>query len=251
MLSCYNKPTYQLALDNSIYTFILIMKLTVMSDNLAQNAIAAALSGNWKKAEEVNKKILKENPKDIEALNRLSRAHAELGNLTKARRTAKKVLKIDPFNTIATKSFEKWRGLKKGETYSSCPSSARVFLEEPGKTKILSLLHVGSAKILGKLDSGDEVKLNSHSHRVSVVTARGDYIGRLPDDLSARLKKLIMYGNEYRVFIKSINKSKVKIFIRETKRSKRLAKIPSFSTEKINYVSFTPPELVHKRRNKF
>lgn len=218
-----------------------------MDDSLAQHAISAALSGNWEKALEINKTILKGNPDDIDALNRLSRAHAELGDLAKARKTAKKVLCLDPFNTIATKSLEKWKGLKKGETYTSKPSSARMFLEEPGKTKILSLLHPGSSRMLAKLDSGDEVKLNSHSHRVSVISLDGKYIGRLPDDLSARLKKLMRYGNKYRVFIKSIDKSKVKVFIRETKRVKKLTDIPSFSTEKVDYVSFTPPELVHKK----
>lgn len=217
-----------------------------MNDTLAQDAISAALAGNWRKALEINTTILKEDQKDIDALNRLSKAYAELGKLNKARQTAKRVLKIDPFNTIATKSLEKWKGLKKGETYSSSPSPAQVFLEEPGKTKILSLLHLGSSKILAKLDSGDEVKLNTHSHRVSVITKDGRYVGRLPDDLSARLRKLIKYGNEYSVYIKSIDKNDVKVFIREIKRSKKLKDLPSFSTEKINYISFTPPELVHR-----
>jgi len=220
-----------------------------MNDNLAQDAISLALSGDWVTAQQINKEILKKDPKDIDALNRLSRTYAELGDLIKARKTAKKVLKADPFNTIAIKSLEKWKGLKKGETYTSKPTSARIFLEEPGKTKILSLLHPGSAKVLGKLDSGDEVKFNNRSHRVSVVSASGEYIGRLPDDLSARLKKLIRYGNEYQVFIKSIDKREVKILIREIKRSMKISEIPSFSTEKIDYVSFTPPELVHKKDN--
>lgn len=220
-----------------------------MDTDLAQNAISAALCGNWEKALEINKAFLKDNPKDIDALNRLSRAYAELGNLTKARQTSKKILKIDHFNSIATKSLEKWKGLKKSETYKSGPPNAQVFLEEPGKTKIVSLLHLGSVGILAKLDAGDEVCLNTNPHRISIVTKNSKYIGRLPDDLSAHLRKLVKHGNRYQIFIKSIYKTEVRVFIRETARSKKLADIPSFSTEKIDYVSFTPPELVHKGNN--
>ncbi|MCH7641011.1 tetratricopeptide repeat protein [Patescibacteria group bacterium] len=218
-----------------------------MKQDLAQKAVSSALSGHWEEALEINKQILKESPKDVDALNRLARTYAELGNLTKARTTAKKVVKLDQFNSIAVKSLEKWKGLKKGETTASGPSSARAFLEEPGKTKIVSLLHLGDAKTIAKLDSGDEVKLNIHSHRVSITTSDGKYIGRLADDLSARLKKLIGYGNEYQAYVKSTDKNDVKIFIRETHRSPELSDIPSFSTDKIDYISFTPPELVHKK----
>lgn len=218
-----------------------------MNQDLVQKAVTSALSGSWEEALTINKQILKHNPKDADALNRLGRAYAELGDLQRARAMAKKALRIDPFNAIATKSLEKWKGLKEGETIKSGPSSAGTFLEEPGKTKILSLLHLGDSKTLVKLDAGDMVKLNQHSHRISISTMDGRYIGRLPDDLSARLKKLISYGNEYEVYVKSTDKQEVKIFIRETLRVKKLTDIPSFSTDKIDYISFTPPELVHKK----
>lgn len=214
---------------------------------LAQQAVSFALKGNWEKALKVNKAILKQNPSDIDALNRLARAYAELGDMKQARVTARKTIKIDPYNSIAKKCLAKWKALKKGETFTSSPSSANAFLEEPGKTKLVSLLHLGSKKILAKLDAGDEVNINTHAHRVSIVTAGGDYIGKLTDDLSARLRKLIKYGNEYKAFIKSVDTQEVKIFLREVKRSPKLADIPSFSAEKIDYISFTSPELVHKK----
>lgn len=218
-----------------------------MDSDLAQEAISQALSGNWDQAVKINKFILTQEPNDIDALNRLARAYAELGNLDKAKKTCQKVLKIDPFNSIATKAQIKWKELKKGDTYTSRPVSPVVFLEEPGKTKIVSLLHLGSSKILAKLDSGDEVQLSTHSHRVCVMGDDGKYIGKLPDDLSAKLRKLIKMGNEYQVFIKSIDKNDTKVFIRETKRSKKLSDVPSFQTEKFDYIPFTPPELVHKK----
>lgn len=219
-----------------------------MSD-LAQQAILSALSCEWDKAVVINEEILKEDPCDVDALNRLARAQAELGKFTKARETAQKVIKLDPFNNIALKSLSKWKNLHKGKKYSSSPTNAHTFLEEPGKTKIVSLMHLGSEKILAGLDAGDEVLLNTHSHRVAVTTFDGKYIGRLPDNLSVRLKKLINMGNTYQIFIKLITCSEVKVFIREIKRSPKLSDVASFSGEKIDYVSFTPPELVHKKEN--
>jgi tetratricopeptide (TPR) repeat protein len=220
-----------------------------MQNDLAQKAISAALKANWKDALELNKIILKNDSTDVDALNRLARAHSELGEIDKAKKVAQKAVRIDPHNTIAIKALEKWKSLRKGEKTSPSKFSARVFLEEPGKTKIVSLLHLGdSKKVLANLDSGDEVILKLGNHRISVCTLNKKYIGRLPDDLSVSLIKLIKRGNEYQVFVKSSKSQEIKVFIRETKRVKELENIPSFSSEKINYISFTPPELVHKKQ---
>lgn len=220
-----------------------------MNQNLSQKAVSAALSGDWRKAEEFNKTILKITPRDVDALNRLARAYAELGDIDKAKKTAVKVIKIDPFNKIALKSIDKWKRLRKKDVTRSSATDPSAFLEEPGKTKIVSLLHPGSSKAIATLDAGDEVKLNVHGHRMSICTSDSKYLGRIPDDLSARLKKLIGFGNEYKVYIKSANKRDVNVFIRETKRISKLADIPSFTSEKIDYISFTPPELVHNKSN--
>jgi len=42
-----------------------------MPTDLAQEAILAALSGDWGKALKINQEILKTSPNDIDALNRL------------------------------------------------------------------------------------------------------------------------------------------------------------------------------------
>lgn len=218
--------------------------------NLAQQAISAALKGNWKEAEKLNKEILKKKSKDIDALNRLARAYIELGKINKAKQASKKVLEIDPFNPIATKSLSKWRTLRKKElTTNDAPTKVEMFLEEPGKTKIIDLLHLGDEKVITKLDSGDEVLLNPRRHRVSLTTKEGKYIGRLPDDIAAKIRKLSKIGNKYQTLIKSIQPDEVKVFIRETERSPKLKDIATFSTEKVDYASFTPPELVHKKEN--
>jgi len=225
-----------------------------MNTDLAQEAINEALKGNWGKALELNLHNLEKSPDDVATYNRIARAYAELGNLQKARVMCQKALALDPFNSIAIKSLEKWKGLKKTKgngkstvPFPNKPSNPQAFLEEPGKTKIVSLLYLGSPQVLAKLDAADEVHLDTHSHRVSITTLDNKYIGRLPDDLSAKLRHLVKEGNEYRVFIKSLATNEVKVFIREIKRAKKLTDIPSFQGEKIDYISFTPPELVHKK----
>lgn len=218
-----------------------------MDKDLAQEAISAAFDGDWQKAVNINLKIITSDPTDVDALNRLARAYAETGDLKKARTTAQRAIKIDPFNTIAIKALDKYKKLKKGETYTQHPQRPEAFLEEPGKTKIVSLIHLGSSGILAKLDSADEVKLNTHSHRVSITTLGGSYVGRLPDDVSAKLKKLNKLGYEYQAFVKSADKNEVEVFIRETLRPAKLDDFPSFPSDRIDYVSFTSPELVHKK----
>jgi tetratricopeptide (TPR) repeat protein len=217
-----------------------------MDSDLSSKAVSAATCGNWKEAILLNKQILKENPKDVDALNRLARAYCESGKVKLAKATCQKVLKIDPVNHIAEKSLLKWKGLKGKGTLSGVTTAPEAFLEESGKTKIVELLHPGPSNILGQLDAGDEVKLIFHPHRVNVGTANDKYIGRLPDDLAARLRYLTEEGYAYRSSVKSICESEVKIFLREISRPEKHRESPSFPPEKIEYASFTPPELVHK-----
>ena len=218
-----------------------------MELDLAQKAVKLALTGNWKEAVKSNNQILKENPKDVDALNRLARAYAELGNTKRAKSLTEKVLRIDPFNSIALKCLAKWKGGGRGKHPLTKVLGAEAFLEEPGKTKLISLLHLGGSSLLSKLDAGDEVIFSQGPHRLSILTLDGKYVGRLPDDLSARLRRLIKAGNSYQVLIKSISPEDVKIFVREVKRAEELKDTPSFSSERVDYVSFTPPELVSKK----
>lgn len=220
-----------------------------MDIDLAQKSVNAALSGNWKEATKLNREILKKDPKDIDALNRMARAFAELGNLKRAKSLTQKVLKIDPFNTIAERSIKKYKGSTSGSFHFPTTPTAEAFLEEPGRTKMAALLYLGDPALISKLDCGDEVKFSIGSHRISVITLDGKYIGRLTDDISARLRRLMKEGNVYKVLIKSIEPEDVKVFIREVKRTDKLADIPSFPPEKVEYISFTPPELVTKKED--
>jgi len=215
-----------------------------------QKAVSAALKGNWDLALQLNKLLVKSNKSDVDALNRLARAYSELGKIAKAKSTSAKVLKLDPSNQIAAKSLEKFKKLKSGNNITKTKPSgvSNMFLEEPGKTKILKLLHIGDEKVLATLDAGNIVKISCKKHRVSILTDSNKYVGRLPDDLASRIKKLIKIGNKYITLIKNANSKEVYVFIREVERSPKMHDIATFSTERIDYVSFTPPELVHGKK---
>lgn len=186
-----------------------------MEENLTQKSIDLALVCNWKDAIKTNLLILKNDGDDIDALNRLAHAYFANGSITNAKKISLKVLKINPTNNIATKALEKCnQGKQKGkssEKYVLYPSD---FIEEPGKTKLTSLINLGSLKIYSCLNTGTEVLLTPHAHKVSVTTVDGEYIGKLTDDLSSRLRKFIKSGNKYKVLIKSASKNRVIVFIR-------------------------------------
>ena len=160
---------------------------------------------------------------------------------------AQKVLKIDPVNSIAQKCLDKCTAVKKTDRHNQNTTSAESFLEESGKTKIAALMHTGDANVLASVDSGDEVHFLPHAHRVSVVTESGKFLGRLHDDLAARIRNLLKEGFKYQVLIKSVDPKKgITVFIREISRADGAKDATSFPPEKIEYVSFTSPELVHK-----
>ncbi len=230
-------------------------------DTLAQKAIEEALKGNWNEAESLNEEILEQNPDNREALNRLARACLELGKLKKSLSSYKKVLKIDPYNSIALKALPRLQALensplskekfkKKANGNGLSPvATANLFIEEPGKTKTVPLIHLGDASVISILDAGEIVNLAPHAHRVSVETEEGRYIGRFPDDVSRRLIKFSRQGYEYISYIKSVTADSIKIFVKETKRADNMTDIPSFpATEKLNYVSFTSPDSIHEEK---
>ena len=75
--------------------------------SLKLQAIQTALIGDWKNAISLNKKLLDENPQDIDTLNRLGLAYAISGKAKDAKTTYQKVLDIDPLNPIALKNAKR------------------------------------------------------------------------------------------------------------------------------------------------
>ncbi len=192
-------------------------------DNLDELAVSLALQCEWKKAIEINNKILSIDPENIDALNRLARAYFETGNTKRAIEISKKVLSIESTNTIATRAIQKYKTAKTNSLKNQS-INASDFIEEPGKTKTVLLINPGRESIISCLDSGDELMIQSHSHKVNVTTMDGKYIGRFPDDISAVVRRLIKDGAIFKVLIKSVDNHDVRVFV---KCSKPLAKLKS------------------------
>ncbi|MBI3384732.1 hypothetical protein HY030_00895 [Candidatus Gottesmanbacteria bacterium] len=199
---------------------------------LKSSAIASAMSGNWQDALKLNLQILKTDNQNCEVLNRIAQAHKLLGNSKKSIATYKKVLKIDKYNVIAARNVEilKNRHLEeKPATANIQSTNIDIFLEEPGKTKLVSLINLAPASQILSVSPMQKLELSLKRKAVFVSTSdRNAYIGALPDDLSYRLTRFMKAGYKYDCFAKSVEKNSVAVLIREVERSKRLNNQPTF-----------------------
>lgn len=211
-----------------------------MTDLLAQ-ALNAAKSSLWQEAARLNLEILKEEKEDTEALNRLAHAYKELGQIKESLAAYRKVLKLDRFNPIASKNLKFLealpKNLKKTGSNNNVPKNlSETFLEEPGKTKIVNLINLAPLSILMGLSCGSPVNLAIKRHTVNAVDQTGSYLGALPDDLSAKLMRLIDGGNRYEAFVKTVAKKALTIFVRELSRANRFKNQPSFPVISTNHL---------------
>ncbi len=190
-------------------------------------AIQATLKGNWDEAIKLNKSLLDENPKDVEALNRMGLAYTILGKSKSAKSTYQKVLDIDPLNSIALKNLSKITSDSSDEGATIVVNMNNIFIEETGKTKVVDLINLAQAEVLNTLRTGQSLDLSAK--RLKIFISQGKkYIGVLPDDIGKRLIKFLNGGNKYEAFVKSSNHQNVTIFIRELKRANKFKDQPSF-----------------------
>lgn len=209
------------------------------NDELAQQAISAALKQDWDSAIDFNLRILRTETTNIPALNRLGRAYAETGQPKSAKKSFNKVLDLDKHNSVAINSLSR---LKLGGK-SSAAMVNFSFIEEPGKTKTVALYKLAPLTVLGQLTNSQPVIFKVNKRNICVQSAKKNFIGYLPDDLSMHLIRLLKLGNKYEAAIKTVAKNKVEIFIRETKRAAKLRGVPSFSTKDTSrYYQFLPTE---------
>lgn len=211
---------------------------------LHDQAIQAALSANWEEAVALNQQILEIESQNVEALNRVARAYFELGDFEQSKKHYQTSLKIDPYNQIAAKFlkrievFDKKGAKPNGHKNGASTFNLDLFIEEPGKTKVVNLLKVAEPQKLSLLSSGDEVLLNPKNRNVSVTDADGHYIGVIPDNVSHQLQRLIKGGNKYQAFIKTVKTNSLTILIREVYRSARFKNQPSF-LDSVNAVTYS------------
>lgn len=197
---------------------------------LKSQAIQTALVGNWDKTITLNKSILQEEPDDIDTLNRLAFAFLNQGNNKDAKSIYQKVLLLDMKNPIALRNLKRL-----GDVYIKKMNFRlnNLFIEEPGKTKIIELINVADKKIVSHLRCGEKLNLNIKRMKIFALDQDNQYIGMLPDDLCRRLIKFIHGGNKYEAYTRTAESTKISIFIRELKRTKKFKNQPSFAyTEK-------------------
>lgn len=199
---------------------------------LTQLAIDAALDSRWKEALKINKKIIKLDPQNIDALNRQAKAYLELGKGNLAKKYYSEVLKFDPYNPIALKNLKIIKSSKsqRGEITTNGQSklSPSLFLQEPGKTKMVHLLKVAEPQKLSQAFCGMKVEMAVKNRKITIVDQNRNYLGVLPDDISHHLLRLLKGGNKYDLFIKAIRVNGLSVLIKETFRSKRFKNQPSF-----------------------
>jgi tetratricopeptide (TPR) repeat protein len=195
---------------------------------LRQTAIQAAKTLAWDQAVLINQEILDQEPNDLDALNRLGLAQMQLKDLAGAKQTFHTVLKIDKSNIIANKHLKR---LATNQVGNLLTFSDSYFIEEPGKTKILDLHRLAGKQVLNTLSVGQACDLVIKAHYICIEA--GDvHVGALPEDLSARLTKLINNGNEYSCQIHSATDKTCKVLIKETKTSEKNANVLSFPVAK-------------------
>lgn len=198
-----------------------------LSSNLKQKAIQTALTGDWREAISLNKKLLLEDPRDIDCLNRLALAYTVTGKIKHAKATYKKVFELDPLNTIALKNLKKLKELNPKNCQLSDYQINNSFLEETGKTKIVELINIAQPRIIETLRTGQAINLSIKRSKIFVLKDK-QYVGVLPDDIGKRLIKFMKFGNKYDAYVKSSGVHKVHVFIKEVKRAPRFKFQPSF-----------------------
>lgn len=193
-------------------------RLASLKRQRTRQAIDLAMQGRWREAITANEAILEDFPNDVDAYNRLGRAHMELGEYQQARESYGRTVKLDPFNTIAKKNLQRLHYL--GEAKVTAESVARKvephrFIEEIGKAGVVTLYHLAPTKVRARLVAGDEVFLKISGTHLVVEDEFGQYVGHVDPKHGQRLVKLMNGGNKYSAAVVSSTEEAMTIIIRE------------------------------------
>lgn len=209
--------------------------------DLTSLAIEAALCSSWEEAFKLNNRIIKSDPENIDALNRVARACFELGKIELSRKYYTMALKFDPYNPIATKNLKILKTFKASKIQRVNNYSAKIspylFLEEPGKTKVVNLLKVAEPQKLSCVYPGLEVNIVCKNRGIIITDLSNAYLGVLPDDVAFNLLRLQRGGNKYQAIVKAVRVNALAVLIREIFRGSRYKNRPSFLDESDNVQS--------------
>ncbi len=181
-------------------------------------AVKQAQEGLWEEAVTTNKNILSLFPQEPDALNRLGKAHSELGQYAEARQAYSLSLKYNPKNLIAKKNLDRLSLIQEAPTPTHIVAERidpRLFIEETGKTGITDLLNLAAPAILATVGVGDRVQLQRIGHTLLVRNAAGEDIGQVEPRLANRLITFIEGGNRYAAAILAKDNEQVRLIMRE------------------------------------
>lgn len=184
----------------------------------SKQAIALAMEGRWREAITANQSLIESFPDDVDAYNRLGRAHMELGEYGLAREAYEKAVKVDPYNTIASKNLNRLSHLREAEVDSGGSLDKvepQQFIEEVAKAGVVNLRRLALPEILAKTVAGSRVNLKIDGPHLIVENGRGEYLGQVEPRHGQRLIKLMAGGNKYIASIISSSEEAVTVIIRE------------------------------------
>lgn len=205
----------------------------------SRDAIALAMKGEWREAITVNKRIVEMFPDDVEALNRLGRAHMELAEYDGAEEAYRKALALDSYNGIAQKNLQRLAHLKKSKTTQQAGThrlDPQYFIEDIGKAGVVQLREMATPEVLARVVAGDVVQLKAQGTDMAVETPQGEYLGRVDPRHGQRLVRLMKGGNRYSAAVVSSTERTVSVIIRETRQHPSLVGQMSFPTRGVEGV---------------
>ena len=213
---------------------------------LGQDAVRYARNGDWERARDANCAILRMQPDDCEAANRLAKALMELGDLANARPVLLTLCRRFPGNAIARKNLARLQKLESsdGATTANSPrrpsavrpdsagsfagSTVGSFIAEGGKSCSTTLRRPPETAALAPVDAGDALTLHPEPSGVAVTAADGRRLGSIEPRLARRLRQLMTGGNRYSAMAVHAGDDAISLIIRETYRHPALRDIVSF-----------------------
>ncbi len=189
------------------------------------------MEGRWREAVAANKSLIEGFPNDVDAYNRLGRAHIELGEYSLAREAYKRGLEVDPYNTIAKKNLNRLSHLEETVVDSEAgleKVEPQQFIEEVGKAGVVNLCRLAPPEILAKTVAGGRVNLRIEGPRLIVENSWGEYLGQVETRHGQRLIKLMQGGNKYTAAIINSTDEAVTVIIREVYQHRSQAGQSSF-----------------------
>jgi len=207
--------------------------LSTTRKQLVEDALQAALDGNWEMAIALNQLLIERNPNDAEAYNRVGRAKLALGKVNGARQAYTQALKADPANLIARRNLQRLDQLKdrklEGTALGAHPMPrTKVFIEEVGKTWVDELVNVEAIQMLAEVFPGEALVLSNVDGRLVVSREDGTRLGEVESKTAERMLSLISSGYRFEVFSLGISGQSLRVILREVYRDPSMSGAVSF-----------------------